>query len=85
MSSNTASVSNVNISNNLIAGGGFTLYCGGINDPNSVTNETVTNNRISNAYWSNGGYYGPLAYCGAGFADTFSGNVWDETGAPITP
>jgi hypothetical protein len=85
MSSNTASVSNVNISNNLIAGGGFTLYCGGINDPNSVTNETVSNNRISNAYWSNGGYYGPLAYCGAGFADTFSGNVWDETGASITP
>jgi hypothetical protein len=83
MSSNTANISNVTISNNLIAGGGYTLYCAGINDISTVTNETVTDNRVSRAYWSDGGYYGTDVYCTSGFADIFTGNVYDENNLPI--
>jgi len=83
MSSNTMPLSNIRIENNLLAGGGYTLYCGGSTDSSRVTNETVTGNRVAETYWIGGGWYGPLAYCGPGYADVWSDNVWDETGQAL--
>jgi len=64
------------VSNNFLAGGGFTLYC----SPN-FAGFKVFNNRFSRQYWPNGGYYGPYANCdGIG---QWTNNVWDDTGLPV--
>jgi hypothetical protein len=78
MSSNSAPIRNVKITDNLLAGGGYTLYC---NAGPDIPNETVTGNRIARTYRRHGGYYGPIAYCDD--ADAFNGNVWDDTGRAI--
>jgi hypothetical protein len=83
LSSNTSPISNTRIESNLLTGGGYTLYCAGSNDPSRVTNITVTGNRFARTYWGNSGYWGPTGYCGPGFADVFSGNVWDDTNATL--
>jgi hypothetical protein len=83
MSSNTAPITDVVIEDNLMAGGGYTLYCAGDEDASRVRDETVTGNRFARTWYATGGGYGPMAHCGAGFADVYSGNVWDDTGAPI--
>jgi hypothetical protein len=65
------------IDNNLLAGGGYTLYSGsGSTAPSS--NIKITNNRFSTLYHPNGGYYGPVT----AYAPTGTGNTWDDTGNP---
>ncbi len=70
------------ITNNLLAGGGYTLYggascttggCGAVNGP-----VTVTGNRFSNKYYPESGYYGIGAYFNNAVT-TWSGNFWDGT------
>ncbi len=70
------------ITNNLLAGGGYTLYggtscttggCGAVKGP-----VTVTGNRFSNKYYPGGGYYGIGAYFNNAVT-TWSGNVWDNS------
>jgi hypothetical protein len=70
------------ITNNLLAGGGYTLYggtscttggCGAVKGP-----VTVTGNRFSNKYYPESGYYGIGAYFDS-TVTTWSGNVWDDT------
>jgi hypothetical protein len=69
----------IQIKNNLLAGGGYTLYCG---EP--ATNEAVTNNRFSRQFFPNSGFFGPTKACPApGTGNSFTGNVWDDTGAPL--
>jgi len=71
------------ITNNLLAGGGYTIY-GGANPGKAATsNIVITNNRISNIYYPNGGYYGPVTAYSSGSGNVFSGNVWDATGAAL--
>jgi hypothetical protein len=72
MSSNTSSIRDVSIVDNLMAGGGYTLYC---NAGPDVANETVTGNVFARTWYSRGGYWGPTAHCED--ADVFSGVVWD--------
>jgi hypothetical protein len=69
------------ITNNLLVGGGYTLYggascttggCGSVKGP-----VTVTGNRFSKKYYPNGGYYGIGSYFNNAVT-TWSGNVWDE-------
>jgi hypothetical protein len=80
MSTNTSPISNVVIDNNLVAGGGWTIYCG--TDSGGVaSNETFTNNRFARTYYANSGGYGPSADCAGVVTNT--GNVWDDTGALI--
>ena len=70
--------SNTTISNNLIAGGGYTLYC-----PRSpTTNFRVVNNRWSTIFYAGGGAFGTSDGC-AGIAE-WSGNAWFESGMTIT-
>lgn len=78
MSSNSAPISDVTITDNLLAGGGYTLYC---NAGPDIPNEKVTDNRVARTYRPLGGHYGPAANCGG--ADAFNGNVWDDTGRAI--
>ncbi len=67
------------IDNNLLAGGGYSVYGG---TPRS-TNITVTNNRFSRLYFPNGGYWGvETALNRSGTGNRWSGNTWDDTGAP---
>jgi hypothetical protein len=72
----------VTISDNLLAGGGYTLYggtscttgeCGAVKGP-----FTVTGNRFSDKYYPESGYYGVGAYFDAAVT-TWSGNFWDST------
>jgi hypothetical protein len=70
------------ITDNLLVGGGYTLYggtscttggCGSVKGP-----VTVTGNRFSRKYYPDGGYYGIAAYFDDAMT-TWAGNVWDET------
>ena len=72
-------IRDVAVTNNLLAGGGFSLYCADADD--AVASETVTGNRIARTYHARGGYWGATAYCDD--ATSFSGNVWDDTGAAL--
>jgi hypothetical protein len=71
--------SSVVVDNNLMSGGGWTLYCGDSGDEN----ETITNNRFSREFFAKGGYWGPMAGCQD--ARVASGNVWDDTGRTLRP
>ncbi len=75
---------NRTIDSNLLAGGSYTIY-GGQNTGGPPTyNIRITNNRISTIYFPKGGYWGPAtAYSATGTGNTWSGNVWDSTGAAI--
>jgi hypothetical protein len=75
---------NRTISNNLLAGGSYTIYAGQNSGGPATSNIVVTGNRIATSYYANGGQYGPAtAYNPHGTGDTWSGNVWDNTGQAI--
>jgi len=74
---------NRTVSGNLIAGGGYTLY-GGEGTHGQTSNIVVVNNRFARLYFPNGGYYGPAAHFEAGApGNVWSGNIWDDTLAPV--
>ena len=68
------------ISDNLLAGGGYTVY-GGANPGRWIPSDIViTGNRFARIYDPLGGYYGPYAAVDTGVSgDVWSGNVWDNT------
>ena len=78
---------NILVENNLFNGGGYTIYGGG-ND-GDVGSLRFINNRFMRApqgFFPNGGYYGPVAYYNPSLpGNQWSGNVWHDNGAPITP
>jgi hypothetical protein len=76
MSTNTSAIRDVTIADNLMAGGGYTLYC---NAGPDVPNETVTGNRFARTWYAKSGRWGPTTGCDA--ADVYAGNIWDDTGA----
>jgi hypothetical protein len=97
-------IQNVTIDNNLLNGGGFTVYGGCLPEkPYGCQNISITNNRFmrapqAGAFFAMGGRWGPITSfngktVGAGGDDpayraahglTWSGNVWYDTGAPIS-
>lgn len=71
------------IENNLLAGGGYTIYAGA-GSKGATSNIVVRDNRVSTMYFPNGGQYGPAtAFEKQGSGNVWSGNIWDETGAVI--
>lgn len=70
----TQYASNVTIDNNLLAGGGYTVYC---NDKGSGVLR-VTNNHFSTIFFPRGGLYGPWLNCKN--QSQVTGNVYHETG-----
>ena len=76
-------VANVTIDDNLLAGGGYTVYAGA-GSKGIPANIRIIHNRISSKFFGQGGHWGPLAYFGAvGPGNVWSGNVWDSTGQLI--
>ena len=73
LGTNTSPIDNVVIDNNLMSGGGYTVYCG--TTSGVATHETYTNNVISREFYPNGGYWGPTTECDK--VDVSHGNVWD--------
>ena len=68
------------IDDNLVSGGGWTIQCG--DSVGGVATTQVTDNRISREFFPQGGYWGPLSMCDE--VAVSQGNVWDETGLPVT-
>ncbi len=83
MSSNVGAISTVQISNNLVGGGGYTIYCAASGNAISGTN-SFTGNRFSKIWYPNGGEFGATTDCGSATGyGTISGNVWDNDNTPI--
>jgi hypothetical protein len=73
------------ITNNLVAGGGYTIYGGANAGGHPTSHIVITNNRFSRLYFRNGGGYGPVAaFDPRGHGNLWSGNIWDDTGLPVT-
>lgn len=73
------------IDNNLVAGGGYSIYGGQNTGGPQAFNIQITNNRFSRIYFANGGYYGyATAYSSQAPGNVWSGNIWDDTGRSIT-
>jgi hypothetical protein len=75
-------VANKMVVDNLLAGGGYSIYGGnGRNDPTS--NIVIEDNSFGQLYYQLGGHYGPVAYFDpTGTGNVWSGNVWSGTGLP---
>jgi len=73
---------NRTIHDNLLAGGGYSIY-GGAGGHGTTHHIEITDNRFSRLYYPNGGSYGPVAHFDGGRGNKFSGNVWDENAARI--
>jgi hypothetical protein len=73
---------NRTVEDNLLAGGGYTIYAGG--GKLASTNIRVMGNRFSRKFFPKGGGYGPVAvFDESGAGNVFSGNVWDDTNQPV--
>ena len=76
-------VANKTVENNLLAGGGYTIY-GGTSPGNPTSHIVIEGNRFGQIYYPHGGQYGPGAYFApTGTGNVWSGNVWDTTGQAI--
>ena len=64
-------VANQTIENNLLAGGGYTIYAGN-GHGNTTSNIVIKGNRFGQLYYPKGGQFGPDAY----FNPAGKGNVW---------
>jgi hypothetical protein len=72
--------------NNLLAGGGYSIYGGATNEAayGVPTNIVITGNRFATTYYSTGGAYGTVSYFDkAGTGNKWTTNTWDTTGATI--
>ena len=77
----SAPSTNILVEDNVLAGGGYTVYGP---DPGS-SNVKVVNNKFSTRYFAKSGSYGPVAYWKAGSGNEWSGNTWmDGTSAGET-
>jgi hypothetical protein len=72
--------SNILITENLLAGGGYTVYC---NQPGPGNNFRITNNRFSRIFVSSVGGFGPWEECQD--ETQVTGNVYHETGQALNP
>jgi hypothetical protein len=70
-SSSGHAVANKIVANNLLAGGGYSIYGGGARN-NRTSNIVIKDNAFGRLYYPKGGRYGPVAY----FDRTGTGNVW---------
>lgn len=75
---------NVTVDNNLLAGGGYSVYGGnsGAGKTGPARDIKITNNRLSKLFFNKCGYYGWLTAFNSSQAEgnILSGNYWDATG-----
>jgi hypothetical protein len=72
------------IKDNLVAGGGYSIYGGAKSGGPQSYNIRIIGNRFSRKYYSNGGQFGPAAYFDSGRGNVWSGNIWDGTEAAVS-
>ncbi|MEV7966763.1 DUF4082 domain-containing protein [Sphaerisporangium sp. NPDC088356] len=78
-------INNVTVEDNLLSGGGYCLY-GGSGRSNPTTNVVVQNNVFSRSLNSKCGELGAVAHFDMGASgNVWKNNVWQDTGAPVTP
>jgi hypothetical protein len=71
------------IEDNLLGGGAYTVYGGG--DKTPTTKIRILRNRFARAYFPKGGAFGPVtAFTPKGTGNQWQGNVWDDTGLPVS-
>ncbi len=77
---------NRTVTNNLLAGGSYSIYAGNTRPANGPTAQIViTGNVIAKNYFATGGAYGPVVYFNSsGQGNVFNNNTWDTTGASIS-
>jgi len=75
-------ISDVKFENNLVSGGAYSMYMVPSNG-HKMTNIIFINNHFSRKYFTTGGQFGPLSIRDDVTFATASGNVWDDTGAPV--
>jgi hypothetical protein len=69
-------IANKTIEGNFLGGGAYTIY-GGASLGNVTSNITITNNRFSQAFFTEGGEYGPVAsFDRLGVGNTWARNEW---------
>jgi hypothetical protein len=71
------------IDDNLLGGGGYSIYGGTKAGGTPTSNIQITNNVISTVYYPRGGQWGPVAYYNSGSGNVWSGNTWDGNGQTI--
>jgi hypothetical protein len=77
---------NVVINDNLVAGGGYTIYGGQNPGGPQAYNIKITNNHFSNIYFPQSGSFGYItAFDLNAPGNVWSGNVWDSTGKTVSP
>jgi hypothetical protein len=71
---------NKTVTDNLLGGGGYTIY-GGDGDEGPASNIVITNNRISTMFFPLGGIWGPVIdFSPDGYGNQWWDNIWDATG-----
>ena len=68
---------NRTITNNLLAGGGYTFYGSG-GPAGQATNIVFKNNKFSTLYFPRSGSYGPVAHWQNSAGNVWSGNTWAD-------
>jgi Protein kinase domain len=77
---------NVLITDNLVAGGGYTIYGGQNAGGKQAYNIKITKNRFSTIYFPQSGYFGYLtAFDPSAPGNVWSGNIWDNTSETVEP
>jgi hypothetical protein len=72
-------VANKMVVDNLLAGGGYSIYGGGVRD-GLTSNIVIKDNAFGRLYYSEGGQYGPAAYFNPRLVgNVWSGNAWSGT------
>lgn len=74
----------VTVDQNLLAGGGYALY-GGKGQYGTSSNIKITRNVFSKVLFRNAGAFGPVTAFEQGPGNVWSGNVWADTGKPVSP
>jgi hypothetical protein len=75
-----SAVSNVTITDNLLAGGGYTIYGGDGSRP--ASNIKITNNVFATSFFPNSGQWGPVDDFTVGASgNVWSGNTWQSGGS----
>jgi hypothetical protein len=79
----SAPVASKTVSDNLLAGGAYTLY-GGAAGGSPTSNIVIQDNRFGQLYYPKSGLYGPAYYFdSAGTGNKWSMNIWDTTGQAV--
>jgi hypothetical protein len=75
-SSSGRDVANKIVVDNMLVGGGYSIYGGGARN-NRTSNIVIENNEFGQLYYPQGGKYGPVAFFNpTGTGNVWSGNIW---------